>query len=187
MCEVMTALAIASTLVTGYVTSENQKHQGEFNAQVAENNAALARASADDANALGTRESERQAWRTRMQIGQQRAAIAAAGIDSQTGTPAEILGETALFGEIEQQDIRLNAARAAWGHQVDASNFGTAAGLSRWEGDTASRMTILGSLGSAAITGANAYGGSTRPARSARVGRSTAATINTGAGLGGWS
>lgn len=187
MCEAMTALAIASTLVTGYVTSQNQKHQGEFNAQVAENNASLARARADDANAMGTREMERQAWRTRVQLGQQRAAIAASGLDSQFGTPADILGETALFGEIEQQDIRLNAARAAWGHQVDAANFGTAAGLSRWEGDTASRMTILGSLGQAAMFGANAYGRNARPARSARVGGSTAATINTGAGLGGWA
>lgn len=155
----LTAAMIASTLVTGYVTSENQKAMGEYNAQLAENNSALARARADDANAMGAREMERAAWRARMRMGEQRAAIAANNLDPTMGTPADILGETALFGEIEQQDIRLNAARQAWGHQVDASNFTSEAGMSRWQGRTQSQMTILGSLSQSAMYGAQAWGG----------------------------
>lgn len=159
MCEAMTIAAVAATLVTGYMAADAQKAQGEYNAQVAENNATLSRQRADDANAMGTRDMERQAWRTRAIMGQQRAAIAASGLDPTMGTPAEILGESALFGEIDQQNIRLNAARQAWGFRADASNFDNDAMLSRWSGRTQSRMTILGSLGQAASMGAGAWGG----------------------------
>lgn len=160
MCEPTTLaiMSIATTLVTGAVVAKNQKNEGEYNAAVAEQNRRLANQRADDANALGARESQQQAWRQRAIIGQQRAAIAANNLDPTLGTPADILGETAMFGEVDQQSIRLNAARAAWGHQTDATNFGNQGAMSRWQGNTASRMTILGTLGRAFTQGANAFG-----------------------------
>src|SRR5690606_2480343 len=191
MCEPTTIMAIgaiATTLVTGYVTSENQKAQGEYNAEVAEQNAGLARARADDANAMGTREQEQAAWRIRMQSGQQRAAIAANNVDPTMGTPADILGETALFGEIDQQNIRLNAMRQAWGHQADATNLTNEAGMSRWQGKTQSQMTILGSLGQAATIGAGAYGGG-RAAAGRAAARQGGNAVNMSGGyrgLSGW-
>lgn len=186
MCEPMTIAAIGATLVTGYLQADAQKAQGEYNAQVAENNAAMARRQADDANALGTREMERASWRSRAIMGQQRASIAANNLDPTMGTPADILGESALFGEMEQQDIRLNALRQAWGYNVEARNYQNEAGLSRWQGSTGARMTILGSLAQSAALGAGAWGGGTTQRRAAKQGANAVNMSGGFRGLGGW-
>ena len=164
MCEITTAtaawLAIGATVATGVYTADQQKKQGQAEAEIAANNERLAQNEADNANAQGTRESEQAAWRTRQLIGQQRAAIAANNIDPTLGTPSEILGETAMFGEVDQQTIRQNAARQAWGFNAQATNYGNQATTARWAGKSQATGTILGSLSS----GASTYYGSTKRA-----------------------
>lgn len=140
------ALMIVATMATAAYTADVQRQAGKANAQIAENNAALARADADATNAAATRESEQQTWRTRQIIGQQRAAIAAANVDPTLGTPADILGETAMLGEVDQQTIRMNAARTAWGLDMQARNFQNQGSLARWQGNAQARGTILGGL-----------------------------------------
>ncbi|WP_196297481.1 hypothetical protein [Xanthomonas albilineans] len=172
MCEITTAtaawLAIGATVATGAYAADQQHKQGQAQAEIDENNARLAQAEADNVNAQATRESEEQAWRTRALIGQQRAAIASNNIDPTLGTPSEILGETAMFGEVDQQTIRQNAARQAWGYSAQATNYRNQGSIARWSGNSQATGTILGSLASAASIygGANArsaargYGGS---------------------------
>lgn len=161
MCEPTTLMAVA-TLATGAFTAYTQNQQGKANQQIAENNATLARADADATNAAATREQEQQSWRTRAMIGQQRAAIAANNLDPTLGTPADILGETALLGEIDQQTIRMNAARQAWGYEQQAKQHQAQGKLDRWGGRMAATGTILGSLGQAANIGYGAWGGAGR-------------------------
>ncbi|WCE04423.1 hypothetical protein [Pseudoxanthomonas sp. JBR18] len=178
MCEVTTVtaawLAIGATVATGLYTADQQKKQGQAQAEIEENNARLAQAEADNANAMGTRESQEQAWRTRALIGQQRAAIAANNIDPTLGTPSEILGETAMFGEVDQQTIRLNAARQAWGYNAQATNYRNQGSLSRWSGKSQATGTVLGSLASAAsIYGGASAGSASRVNGSANLGGST--------------
>ena len=148
MCEPTTLMAVA-TLATGAFTAYTQNQQGKANQQIAENNATLARADADATNAAATREQEQQSWRTRAMMGQQRAAIAANNLDPTLGTPADILGETALLGEIDQQTIRMNAARQAWGYEQQAKQYQAQGKLDRWGGRMAAGGTILSSLTSA--------------------------------------
>jgi hypothetical protein len=119
-------------------------------------------------------------------MGQQRASIAANNLDPTMGTPADILGESALFGEVEQQDIRLNALRQAWGYNVEARNYQNEAGLSRWQGNTGARMTILGSLAQSAALGAGAWGGGTTQRRAAKQGANAVNMSGGFRGLGGW-
>lgn len=182
MCNPAIAL-LATTLVTGAYQADVQRKQGEANAQVAENNAMLAQQDADASNAMATREMEQQAWRTRAMVGQQRAAIAANNVDPTLGTPAEILGETAMFGEVDQQTIRMNAARQAWGFNAQAQNQRTQASLSRWNSNAQATGTILGSLASAASMGMGGMGGAGRSA----VGARTTGTINNGGWAGGYA
>lgn len=157
MCNPAVAL-IATTLVTGAYQANVQSQQGKANAQIAENNAVLAQQDADASNAMATREMEQQAWRTRAVLGQQRTAIAANNIDPTLGTPADILGETAMFGEVDQQTIRMNAARQAWGFNAQAQNQRTQGELARWSGNAQATGTILGSLASAASMGFGGMG-----------------------------
>lgn len=101
---------------------------------------------------MATRESQLLTNRTRQIAGQQRAAIAAQGIDSQIGTPAEILGETALFGAADQQTLRANAARQAWGFNAQQTMLGNQAKIAKWSSRQQAAGTILS-------TAASAYGG----------------------------
>lgn len=146
--------AVVGTAVAVKSSNDAQDYQNKVDA----NNAQLARNQAADAAAQGDLESERSAWRTRAIEGQQRAAIAAQGIDSEFGTPAELLGETALFGEMEQQQIRLDAARRAWGFNADARNTENQNRADRFSTKSRNQATIIGGLMDATKAYGNARG-----------------------------
>lgn len=148
----------AVTAAATYVSYDANKKAAEANAQIAENNARLAEADAATARALGDRESQQQTWRMRALEGQQRAAIAASGIDAQIGTPLELLGESAMFGEVDQQAIRLNAARQAWGFNAQARSTRNQSRVDRYSARQQRTGTILSGLSSLASTGAGFYG-----------------------------
>lgn len=150
--------AAAATAVATYVSYDSNKKAGEANAEIAENNARIAADEAKNANAMGDRETQAQAWRTRAMLGQQRAAIAANGIDSQYGTPLEILGETAMFGEVDQQTIRLNTARQAWGFNANVSNIRNQAAVDRYQTKQKGTATILSGVSSMAGMAGGMYG-----------------------------
>lgn len=150
--------AAAASAASAYVSYDANKKTGEANQQIADNNARLAADDARAAQAMGDRESEQQAWRTRGIMGQQRAAIAAAGIDSSIGTPAEILGETALFGEVDQQAIRLNTARNAWGFNAQVRNIQNQAGIDRFNSRAKGSATVLSGISSVASSAGGFYG-----------------------------
>lgn len=165
MCE-PTTLAIAGLAISAIGTGvayDQQRQAGKANAQIAENNARLAADDARTEQAIGDRESQQQTWRMRAMEGQQRAAIAASGVDSQIGTPVELLGEAAMLGEVDQQTIRLNAARRAWGFNAQAQNVRNQSSVDRYNTQQQGTATILGGLSSAASGGAqvwaNANGG----------------------------
>jgi hypothetical protein len=145
-------------LVGAAMTVDSQNKAQDYQNKVDANNAQLARNQAADAAAQGDLESERSAWRTRAIEGQQRAAIAAQGIDSEFGTPQELLGETAMFGEMEQQQIRLDAARKAWGFNADARNTENQNRASRFATKSKNNATILGGLMQAGNSYANMGG-----------------------------
>ena len=88
----------------------------------------------------------------------QRAAIAANGIDAGIGTPAEILGETALFGEVDQQAIRLNTARTAWGFNSQVRNIQNQAGIDRFNTRAKGTATVLSGISSIASSAGGFYG-----------------------------
>lgn len=92
----------------------------------------LAQIQANDALQRGQVAEERQRQITGQRLGTQTAALAAQGTDL-AGSPTDILGDTARAGELDAQTIRSNAAREAWGYQVQgqtqSANFGADAAL----------------------------------------------------------
>lgn len=84
-----------------------------FDTQVANVNAA-------DAVARGTTDAQLRDLRGRQAIGAQRAGLAASGIDANVGTPAGLQEDEAKFSELDQQMIRNNAAREAYGFTANA-------------------------------------------------------------------
>lgn len=151
-------VGIALVVVAGAAQAKQEREAGKANAAIAENNARLAEEEGKDEAIQSSRESTQAAWRTRAILGSQRAAIAASGVDSETGSSFDLLGETALFGGAEQSAISQDAARKAWGRQSEALNYRNQGAQAKWMGKTSSNITILKTIGNAASMGAGSYG-----------------------------
>lgn len=134
MCEPTTATllyaSLAATAASGVMQYQGARAQGKaqsnalrYEADVNKNNAAINDRMAADAIERG-KEEERQ---HRIKIGQlsskQQNALASNGVETNSGTALDILGDTAQIGELEALTIRSNAAREAYGYKVNSNNL----------------------------------------------------------------
>lgn len=128
-----------------------QYQSGKQNERLAKANARIAEMQAVDAIARG-RESERR-FRQDVSglVGAERAALAAQGIEVDTGDALQIQEDTAALGELDALTIRNNAAREAWGYRVQAADYRAQGELARTEGTFGAFSTLL-------TGGAQAYG-----------------------------
>ncbi len=88
-------------------------------------------------------------------IAESRAGAAQSPIDATSGTAANVLAEKRAFSELDALTARSNAAREAWGHQVEAAQYELARKAAKKQGEYAA----IGSfLGTAAGLGKIGYG-----------------------------
>lgn len=111
----------AGSIATGNANAEAAQYQ----AAVARNNQVVAEQNAKFATDAGRRQEAAMRERTAQMIGQQRAQMAANGIDIGSGSALRLQEDTAAVGELDALTIRNNAARAAYGYGVQASDFGS--------------------------------------------------------------
>jgi hypothetical protein len=158
------ATVVGTTMgVVGQVKQGNAaKQSGEAAAQREEFNANVADVMGQDALARGDEETSLFRTQVRQLIGTQRAGFAAQNVEVGSGSAQAVQADTAYLGELDTQRIQANAAREAWGYQVEAQDRRLAAKYSRASGQaaaTASRWaagaTALNGAGSLAAT---AYG-----------------------------
>lgn len=83
---------------------------------------------AKDAIARGQVNEQKSRDITGQRLGTQTAILAGQGTDL-SGSPTDILTDTARSGEQDALTIRSNAAREAWGYQIGAGNAGADAAL----------------------------------------------------------
>lgn len=124
-------------------------------ADVADQNAVIARAQASDAITRGQTSTFNSQLRTRQVKGQQIAEMAANGLDLSEGTPLNILTDTEFMGENDAGVIARNAIKEAWGYSVQAANMKSNADLFRYRADMespgrAAATSLLTSAGSVA-------------------------------------
>jgi len=105
-----------------HAASANAAH-ARYQAQVAAQNQELMQQEAADAIQRGQVAEESRRRLTAQQIGQQQAGLAAQGTDLE-GSPSDILGDTAAAGELEALNIRSQAARQAYEHQIASVGYG---------------------------------------------------------------
>lgn len=94
--------------------------QGEYSQRVSEFNAREAETAAADAIARGGRAGAEYTRQTRQTLGSQRAALAAQGIDVNTGSAAAVQEDTAKLSALDILQIQNNAALEAHGYKVQA-------------------------------------------------------------------
>ncbi len=112
-------------LIGGGIQAAGQIGQGKQDEATAETNRRLAEAQANDALLRGTKDEARYRRVIAQVAGQQRADFGARNV-AVSGTPLDILSDTAKIGEEDALTIRNNAAREAWGYRNQASE------ASRW-------------------------------------------------------
>lgn len=109
---------------SGFVAQQNQARAltsgAGFDTQ-------LAKLQASDAIARGEQEANVRALQSRRAIGAQRAGLAASGVDVNSGTASDLQTDEARFSALDQQTIRNNAAREAWGYTTQANLNATGA------------------------------------------------------------
>lgn len=150
-----TVLGIAGlvTSIYGQVKSGNAASRaGRAAAERDEFNASVADLQAKDALAVGREEESSFRTQVRGLIGTERVAFASQNVDVRSGSAADVQADTAYLGELDAQRIRANAARQAWGLQVQAADYRHAAAVSRAGGSAAATAAYVGA-GATALTG----------------------------------
>ena len=91
--------------------------------ELAEFNAHIAELQAKDAITIGNEEAQKFRAGVRTLVGRQRAGFAGQNIDVGVGTPVDVVADSVFLGEMDVVTIKTNAAREAWGYEVQAENF----------------------------------------------------------------
>lgn len=142
------AVATTTAIILGVLGAKTvadvvgQTKAGNAAKSTGDYNAAVAELQAKDAISRGKYDEERFRQGVKLLIGSQRAGFAAQGVDVGVGTAVDVQADAAFLGELDAQQIKRNAAREAWGYEVEAENYrrgGQAA-------QTASRFGVAGTV-----------------------------------------
>lgn len=160
-----------TSLVTGglgLANSSNQasalKRQGQYEQGIYDTNAATADAQAADALARGDQTALKYFTGIKSTVGQQRAGFAANGVDPNSGSASDVLGNTEKIGQSDIVTIKANAFREAMGYTQEASSWRRRGRLAKDANQNMYNNTILTGglqfiegLGSAGKTLSSAY------------------------------
>lgn len=158
--------AMVLTAMSGMYAADAQKKSGEYQAEVAEQNAELDEYRADQTARIGAIEEEKHRAKVRQMKGAQRANFAARGIDLGSGIVEDMLSETDVMGETDALTIRFNAQNEAWGYRTSAMNERNSGRWAKAAGKNAATGTYLSTAASMASSGYGAYANGTFGGRS---------------------
>jgi hypothetical protein len=163
MCEPAT-LALAATAIGGVVSAggaimqgQAQAKQAKYQSAVERNNAQIAGWQAEDATQRGKIEEQRQRLQTARLHGAQRAGMAANGVEIDSGSPLDVLMDTAQLGELDALTIRSNAEREVYGLRTQQGNLMAQSGLTTMAGRNAQQASYI-SAGSTLLSTAATAG-----------------------------
>lgn len=119
----------------------------DYQAAVNNNNSIIAKRNAQDALDRGAVEEQEHRRKVQALKGRQTAVMAANGLDVTSGSPLDILGDTAQMGELDALTIRGNAKRESLGYESQSTNFKAEAGLNKMQGQSAKTAGTIGAFG----------------------------------------
>ena len=151
-----TGLQVAGTIQQGRAAEA----EGEAAQQIAEQNARAAEIQGESEVRAGTERARRLQREARIFGGRQRVAIARGGVLA-TGSPVEVLADTAAQFALEEADILADASRRQLFAQSKAKGFRLQGRAALERGRNAKRASILTGIGQGigGIAGAGLFGG----------------------------
>ncbi len=158
------AVGMASAAAGGILGAFGQQQQGEatsnnlmYQSMVSLYNRQLDEQKARMASEAGEVGAATIGMKTRAALGQERAQQSAGGIDSTTGSAVAVQKSTQQLGMFDASTVRANAAKEAWGFQVDAANELNQAFANKAGADNARRAGRMGAI-SSLLSGASTVG-----------------------------
>jgi len=139
----LAASQAASSVGQGFSQSAALRSKGEYEESLYNINRNFAELQATDAMRRGEKGTAAVRSLTRRTVGAQRAALAAQGIDVDSGSAREIQDDTRLQGALDELTVKNNAWREAWGFKVAAFDSGMRGQFARMSGDSSARSTLL--------------------------------------------
>lgn len=137
-----------------YSSADSQKAMYAYQAQLARNNAIVQEQRAKDALARGATNVQNVQMKTAQVKSDQRAALAANGIDLGSGSAVDILTTTDYMGARDAITAQHNADMEAWADRNNANNLNSDAALYDKSSDSVSPFM---SFGSSLLTSATQY------------------------------
>lgn len=170
----MALIPIAIGAAQGMMQGQQAKAQAATDAAALRQNALYLGNAAADARTRGMQESDWSRVQTQDLIGTQRAAMAASGGVVDQDSNALIQQDTAQLGELDALTISNNAAREAYGYEVERTDTLTTAKNLKSQASKGMMSSILGG----AMSGAgSAFGGMGGGASSSGLGLGTRAAL----------
>lgn len=133
-------------------TADAQSQAYQYQAGIAQMNAQIGKQNADYERHVGEVQAQQEGMKTAQVIGDTKAKQAGSGIDVNSGTSAAVRDTQHEIGQYDQATIRSNAARRAYGYEVEAASAtasGNLASFSASNARTAGNIGIASSLISA--------------------------------------
>lgn len=128
---------------------EAQAKMEEYKAGVARVNKQIAEQNKDYSLKIGETQAQAEGMKTRFQVGEARASGGASGLDVNRGSKARVIESTEAVGEQGQAVVRADAAKRAYGYDVEATNLEAQAKLDEM-GASNLRIGVAGATSAAA-------------------------------------
>jgi hypothetical protein len=137
-------LGAAGNIFSGQANSSMYSYQ----AGVAKVNQQIALQNADYSTAVGEVQAQQSGMKTAAEIGTTKATQGASGIDVNTGSAAAVRTSEEQLGEENQAIIRSDAAKRAYGYEVEAQSQGASANMYSAAASNSKTSGLLGAFGS---------------------------------------
>ena|SRR5882757_386847 len=125
-----------------------QSQMYQYQAAIAQMNSKIAKQNADYTRAVGEVQAQQSGMKTRAQVGQTVATQGASGLDVNKGSNVAVRQSETEIGQYEQTVIRSNAAKKAYGYEVEAASDTAQANLDTMAASQAEKAGDIGALSS---------------------------------------
>jgi hypothetical protein len=142
-------LAIGASLAGGALGAFGAISQGDYQAQVAKNNAQIARVGQATSLEAGAANEQQVALRNRATLGAVKAGQASNGLDVNRGSAKAVQFGVEDLGTLSTATVRNNAARAAFGLGIQADSDSAQAAADIQGSEFAAAGSLLGGIGQA--------------------------------------
>lgn len=116
-----TASSVLSAIGTG-IGAAGRYEQGAYGAQVAKNDAQIARQNATNAITEGNAQVEEEGFRNAAVAGHIRATQAAGNVDVNSGSAVDVQASQAASGRFDEENIQHNALQLAYGYNIQSES-----------------------------------------------------------------